>query len=550
MAVTSHPRRWPFSLLGWGATLAVCGAHFVNAYAGRGPGRFPDLHVYRGAVESLLHGQGLYDFAAPNGDPFTYPPFAAVVLIPIAWVPEVVMEISWFLLEVGALIWLALIVSRVRFPGSSSRAAPWLALGLAISAPAGSNIEFGQISVFVLCMLAATVLGRSGGVPLGLSASVKLLPAAAIPFLFVQRRPRAALVALATFLVASSALWVLLPTESARFWLKELPSGTAYGDTSLVGNQSLLAVLQRAGLPDGAGRAVWLVASAALAVWAIARARRMHPDRRIETLVVIAAVVVVASPVSWTHHQLLLVLAALWPVSHRRWRQVAWSSVVLAIMTVNLWNVQAPGPLGWVLTNGRFLLALTVAVALPIPREIRGREIDPRARRRVGFAAAVGAIMFTTAGCSPAADGQSAHIPVTVLSHGSSAGKQWSFGHRLVNGQQCLVVTVERVEQQLGCDVPADDKIPINFGVVNDDGLILVAGSVSDKAVRVRLITGGGQHVDVKPARVDPLKPRIFCVVTTTDDRPTQLVVLDAANRTLGSGGDKFATAVATPPAP
>ncbi|SCG60309.1 hypothetical protein GA0074704_3673 [Micromonospora siamensis] len=49
----------------------------------RRPDRLSDLHIYYGAVAHLRAGGALYDYVAANGGPFTYPPFAALVLWPI-----------------------------------------------------------------------------------------------------------------------------------------------------------------------------------------------------------------------------------------------------------------------------------------------------------------------------------------------------------------------------------------------------------------------------------------------------------------------------------
>src|SRR5688572_32043630 len=49
---------------------------------------FFDLRVYRGAVLWWLQGEPLYSFAlAPGQKGFTYPPFAAALLVPLTWVP-------------------------------------------------------------------------------------------------------------------------------------------------------------------------------------------------------------------------------------------------------------------------------------------------------------------------------------------------------------------------------------------------------------------------------------------------------------------------------
>ncbi len=547
-------RQWPLSLLGWAATLMVCLAHFIHALTGTGPGRFPDLYVYRGAIEALRSGAGLYDFAAPNGDPFTYPPFAAVMLAPFVWLSAPVMEVVWFLLEVTALGGLAVLVARVRFPATQATSAPWIALALAVTAPVGSNIEFGQVSVFVLLAIAVAVLNVASGIPLGLAAAVKLLPVAGIPFLLAQGRRSSAALAAGVAVAATGVTWVFMPRDSMRYWLTELPSGTAYGDTSLLGNQSLLGVLQRTGLDGEVAKVAWLGGALALGIWAIVRARHWRNSKPFETLLVLAALVVVISPVSWTHHQLLLALAALVQVSRRRLVQMIWSGMVMLLMSVNLWNIPAPGPLGWVLANNRFLLALGLVAAIPW---LVGRAAEPEhsrphpgpRRRLAPYALMLGGVSIALAGCAGTPTishpSETSVPPVHVLSQGSVSGKQWSFGYRTQNNQQCLLISIQGVEQQLGCDIPADDAIPINFGVVNDDDeLTVVAGSVSDKTSKVRLLRDAQTAEEVTPIRVRPDRPRVFCLVTALQDRPRQLLALDAGGETIGTGGDKFSRAV------
>ena len=50
---------------------------------------FSDLRIYYGAVRFWAHGQSLYDFSQPDRVQdqlgFTYPPFAALVMFPMAW---------------------------------------------------------------------------------------------------------------------------------------------------------------------------------------------------------------------------------------------------------------------------------------------------------------------------------------------------------------------------------------------------------------------------------------------------------------------------------
>ncbi len=77
--------------------------------------RLADLHVYWGAVRAVLHGDPLYGFHAENGDPFTYPPFAALVFLPLGLVPELVVDAVWTVatfVALGSSAWSFMIATR------------------------------------------------------------------------------------------------------------------------------------------------------------------------------------------------------------------------------------------------------------------------------------------------------------------------------------------------------------------------------------------------------------------------------------------------------
>jgi Glycosyltransferase family 87 len=73
--------------------------------------RLADLHVYYGAVRLAQAGRPLYEYAADNGDPFNYPPFAALVLWPIGWLSESVARVMWVVAVCAAVAATAVMVA-------------------------------------------------------------------------------------------------------------------------------------------------------------------------------------------------------------------------------------------------------------------------------------------------------------------------------------------------------------------------------------------------------------------------------------------------------
>jgi len=159
---------------------------------------------------------------------------------------------------------------------------------------------------------------------------------------------------------------LVLPGDSVRYWFTELWRTDRIGNLALSGNQSLNGLLLRLGVSS---RAVWLGVAVLVLVVGLWRASRSRDP--LTGIVIVGAVGVAVSPVSWTHHQIWLVFAAFCAV--RRW-QPAWTATVLVVMTVPaLVNLRAP-------------LAVAIACVVPFgpgPGSVRRLE-DAEADRRGG----------------------------------------------------------------------------------------------------------------------------------------------------------------------
>ncbi|WP_328466178.1 glycosyltransferase 87 family protein [Actinoplanes sp. NBC_00393] len=308
--------------------------------------RLTDLQVYLGALDTLRDGGSLYDYIRNGNAPFTYPPFAALLLLIPALLPPPLLYLTWTLATAAAAIALAHLFRR--------EAAPWIALALMLSAPVSSNFRYGQISLLLAVLVTVDALAlrhsRHQGVLIGLAAAIKLTPLIFIPMLWLTGRRRAAAVATATFAACTTFAAVLLPQDSLRYWTSEVHDVPRLGFITSVGNQSLNGALLRLDVPHRPLLATLLAgAIAALALWRITGLR----DPR-TALVITGAAGLVLSPVSWTHHQIWLVLAAFLPLS--RPTRAAILTVMLAPVTALTWTP---------LRESRLLLAIALALFLP-----------------------------------------------------------------------------------------------------------------------------------------------------------------------------------------
>jgi alpha-1,2-mannosyltransferase len=279
-----------------------------------------DLDVYRIGGQAWLRGGDLYGSLPPTrfGSrlPFSYPPFAAILLSPLALVPVAVAGTAATL----ATIALAALVLRVFLGSARGRAAgppgnpvSWWTVGWLLPAalflePARSTLDYGQVNVALMALVSADCLaGRARwprGALVGVAAAVKLTPAAFVLFFLLRRDYRAAAVAAGAFAVSTGAGFLLAPRDSARYWTSVIFQAGRPGSPAYAANQSIAGVLARAGLyPRPAGVAAWLALSAVvLALACLGMRRALAGSAPAWALSLNAFAALLISPISWSHH--------------------------------------------------------------------------------------------------------------------------------------------------------------------------------------------------------------------------------------------------------
>jgi len=371
--------------------------------------RLSDLHIYYGAVRHLQAGHPLYDFVAANGGPFTYPPFAALVLWPIGLVPEPLLQICWLALTCLAIAATAAAVGRVvGRPERRPVVVAAIACALLVSAPAQSNLRFGQVSVFVVLLALVDGMGltpaRHRGVLVGVAAAIKLTPLLFVVFFLLARRYRAALRATAAFLVCGLLGALVLPTDSWTFWTGTVVHTERIGNLASLGNQSLHGVLLRAGVAAETFPLLW--ASLVLVVCGVALLRARQVDLAGQgghAAVLVGCATVAASPVSWTHHQIWPVLAAMLLIGAaglaRRVAGVALLVVMVLSLGALLNQVALTPGMQFLFENARALAVVAVCLAgfggVAVAAVAAGRRTSTaRGWWRVGTAAAATVAFF------------------------------------------------------------------------------------------------------------------------------------------------------------
>ena len=312
-----------------------------------------DALVYRRGADDLWHGRTLYALA-PGTLPFTYPPLAAVVFLPMLLVPPYAAAKALAAASLACLfliIWIGLGMTGVpRGRGRAGLAAALTAAALWLE-PVVSNLEYGQINLVILLLVLADLATPDRrwhkGIGIGLAAAVKLVPALFVVYLLATRRWRAAAVATAAFLAGAAVGLLATPHDSTGFWSGLGSSADRVREATplwYVGNQSLHGLLLRALNGAQSADRAWLAAAAvtvAATLWLAARASRTGHELLAAVIVHLGAVLV--SPVSWTHHW---VFVALLPVLlldaalHRR--TSPWPVLPAALLILVFLNWPAP----------------------------------------------------------------------------------------------------------------------------------------------------------------------------------------------------------------
>jgi alpha-1,2-mannosyltransferase len=280
-----------------------------------------DLEVYRQAGAVLLAGGDFYDLPGPLQ--FLYPPFAAVLALPLALLPATVVQLGWT--AAGALALVA-ILHRFGLKG-------WV-LSLAGSAvvylvePVVQTLTFGQLGIFLVALVVLDlapgprVFSRRllpEGVLTAVATAIKLTPAIFVVYLLLVRKFRAFWVAVVTGVVVTLISFAVVPAASYEFWTR-----LAHGDTGLghsiiyYTNQSVMADIVRIFGLGQTPAIVGLVLSAAVAVaglWAATLWHRLGDVRLAVNLCGVAGLL--ASPVSWLHHFVWVVPLAMSLVERR-----------------------------------------------------------------------------------------------------------------------------------------------------------------------------------------------------------------------------------------
>lgn len=353
------------------------------AVVGAARGGFMDLDVYRYAGGAVLDNLAVYESDDPvTGLPFTYPPFAAVLMVPLAVLPGWLVAGLWTAASVGALVTVVVVVRRALGRSTAGWLAAVLAAGAISLEPVWQTLAFGQVNLFLMLAVLVDLTRperRWSGVLLGIAAGVKLTPLVFVVLLVLVGRRTAAGRAMLVFAGTVAVGFVAMPTSAASYWTDDLLDPRRVGPPAFVGNQSASGALAR--LLDGPPpTALWLAVAGPLALAVVVVAARWwgRGDRVLGTCLG-ALAMLLASPMSWSHHWVwaLPLVLVLWERNRRV--AVGWGAVFVARPIWWVPNTDkreyAWGPIDHLVGNA-YVLAATALAGWAAVTIVRSRRVD------------------------------------------------------------------------------------------------------------------------------------------------------------------------------
>ncbi|MFC0028287.1 glycosyltransferase family 87 protein [Micromonospora chaiyaphumensis] len=369
--------------------LAVAVTAFLSVAAVRHG--FFDLKVYYGALTFWVHDGGeIYDFLKGGTQyGFTYPPFAALVMLPMAYLPwpaAITVSVAATVVVSAVVIWWLL--------DPVARRAGWtrwfvLAVALCLAAayePMRETVNFGQVNMLLLFLVAVDLLrllparSRWAGVGIGLATAIKLTPGIFIVYLLVTGRWRAAFTAMGAAAAATLVAAALFPDASREFWTEALWNTDRVGELAFVSNQSLRGVVARLD-PEHPSTVAWLaLVLATLVVWGWRSRAAVAAGDEATGLALTGATMCLVSPVTWVHHLVWLLpglillvdngMAA--PARSRRRRLLLAAALIgyafLISRIVWAWEKDFTGVDGFLGSNTYVWISLALLLALPVRR--------------------------------------------------------------------------------------------------------------------------------------------------------------------------------------
>ncbi|WP_049831151.1 glycosyltransferase 87 family protein [Arthrobacter sp. RIT-PI-e] len=287
-----------------------------------------DFRVYRMGGQSVVDGDGsLYTRSFGEGEGsllFTYPPFAALAFTSLTLVSAETGSVLFVALSILVAAGTSLVLTRylggfpsIRAVVMHPRAPGWAIAGtglICLLGPWRETMAFAQINIVLFAMIAADLLSgphrrAPTGLLTGIAAGIKLTPLV-FGLYFLARGEWKQLFTMAAGFLGTIALgFLLLPSESATYWLQMLRDTGRIGGEGYVDNLSVRGTILHFLGSDYPSTVPWLIITVlliAVTAWVV-RTATQRGDRFLP-IAVTALLMLLISPISWSHHWVWIVV--------------------------------------------------------------------------------------------------------------------------------------------------------------------------------------------------------------------------------------------------
>ncbi|MBB5870967.1 hypothetical protein F4553_004346 [Allocatelliglobosispora scoriae] len=322
-----------------GIVAAACVAAWYAVEAFGRPYEFFDMKIYHGAAVWWAGGGDLYTYVAPNTTlGYTYPPFAALLMLPMAAVPMLTAGFINIGLSIAALMFVLVVLLK---PLADRQGWPlWFVVGLALPLataiePVRESLGYGQVNVLLFALIIADLLGLRlrgrapaypaagigrlrmfimnggwAGMGIGLATSIKLTPALFIVYLLISRQWRPFWTAIGTTVGVTLVGFVLARPESVAYFTSVMWQTNRVGQADMTPNQSLAGVLARLYDTFQTPMLLWITFAFFILAVGLSRAAAAHAEGdELTAFALIGLTANVISPISWSHHLVFVIPA-------------------------------------------------------------------------------------------------------------------------------------------------------------------------------------------------------------------------------------------------
>ncbi len=284
----------------------------------------------------------------PTALGFTYPR-SPLWFAPLAHLPVRLVQVLFTWASSGALSVVLATSLRVTCPSLRRRTVGWWSLLLlapiGMLDPPRETILLGQINILlVAAVIADMTLVRPGrrGVLVGLAAAIKIIPLILIPYLLLTRRVGAWRRAAGAFVVAAGLAFATSPHASWAYWSRYLWDPGRMGGLAWIGNQGAVGVIERLVHHPLSSLAMFALVVVISGIGLLIAVKAYRQSWAVLGFLAVEATGAVATPVSWSHHFVWVVLLIAWlALAHDRPAHGEWwaAGVVVVFWAAPFWWV-------------------------------------------------------------------------------------------------------------------------------------------------------------------------------------------------------------------